>query len=245
MRSQARHNRADNESAPAALCRNRLHKFADRRPDNLAWPFWSHTGGKPRPIMVQMVMARRDAVEHAMPYFRELVESALAHQRLTATEETAFYLVHLLASFLQPNIDTDGEPLGVRFAKALDSVGPRQREGLKAIGDESLFVSGFFSDSLGRRMVDIDYCVTVGGAAYNALSRLETDVFSPVFDELARKFVAFVDVLNEVSERTSCTSNADLLRLYEKWLRTGSRRSGQLLIAKGVIPGPPGPPRIQ
>jgi hypothetical protein len=27
-----------------------------------------------------------------------------------------------------------------------------------------------------------------------------------------------------------------VLRLYEKWLKTGSRRSGQLLIERGVVP---------
>jgi hypothetical protein len=43
-------------------------------------------------------------------------------------------------------------------------------------------------------------------------------------------------VLSEVSERTFCASNADLLRLYEKWLKTGSRRSGQLLVERGVVP---------
>jgi len=39
-----------------------------------------------------------------------------------------------------------------------------------------------------------------------------------------------------VSERTSISSNADVLRLYEKWLRTGSRRSGDLLAARGIVP---------
>jgi hypothetical protein len=53
---------------------------------------------------------------------------------------------------------------------------------------------------------------------------------------LADKFVGFVDVLSEVSERTSCASNLDLLRLYERWLKTGSTRSGQLLIQRGVLP---------
>jgi hypothetical protein len=53
---------------------------------------------------------------------------------------------------------------------------------------------------------------------------------------LGEKFVGFVDVLSEVSERTSCSSNADLLRLYEKWLKTGSARSGQLLAERGVVP---------
>jgi hypothetical protein len=39
-----------------------------------------------------------------------------------------------------------------------------------------------------------------------------------------------------VRERTSRASNADLLRLYEKWLKTGSTRSGQLLAARRVVP---------
>jgi len=183
-----------------------------------------------------MVMARREVVEHAMPYFRELVESALARQRLTTTEDAAFYIVHLLASFLRCSADEDSGPLVVRLAQALGSDGVRQRAGLKAIGDESLFVSGFFSESLQRGVVDVDYYVAIGGAAYNALGRQETDAGSPVFAELARKFVGFVDVLADVSERTSCGSNADLLRLYEKWLKTGSPRSAQLLTEKGVVP---------
>jgi hypothetical protein len=39
-----------------------------------------------------------------------------------------------------------------------------------------------------------------------------------------------------VSDRTSCTSNAELLRLYEKWVKTGSPRAGQLLVERGVVP---------
>jgi len=181
-------------------------------------------------------MARRDVVEHAMPYFRELVESALARQRLTATEDAAFYIVHLLASFLRRSADENSSPLAVRLAQALATDGVRQRAGLKAIGDESLFVSGFFAESLQRGLVDVDYYVAIGGAAYDALGRQEGDVRSPVFAELARKFVGFVDVLADVSERTSCASNLALLRLYEKWLKTGSPRSAQLLAEKGVVP---------
>jgi hypothetical protein len=84
--------------------------------------------------------------------------------------------------------------------------------------------------------VDVDYYVNIGGSAYTALSRRETDTLSPVFAELADKFVAFVDVLSEVSERSACSSNRDLLRLYERWLKTGSLRSGQLLAERGVVP---------
>jgi hypothetical protein len=170
----------------------------------------------------------------ALEYFRELVEGAMAHQHVNAGELTAYYVVHLLASFIQRT--DNGEPLGLELAQALETGGIRQRMTLREIGDRSLFLSGFFSDSLKRRLVDVDYYVSIGGYAYNTLTRLETDHLSAVYAELAEKFAAFVDVLTEVSERTSCTSNSDLLRLYEKWLKTGSRRSGQLLVERGVVP---------
>ena len=97
-------------------------------------------------------------------------------------------------------------------------------------------MSGFFADSFQRKLVDVDYYVSIGGTAYTLLSRFETDTFSSVFAELGDNFVGFVDVLSEVSERASCSSNADLLRLYERWLITGSPRCGQLLVTRGVMP---------
>jgi hypothetical protein len=175
--------------------------------------------------------------ESAVEYFRELVEEALAHQRVAAHELTAFYVVQLLAGYLQQRDGEDSsEPLALKLARALDAGGFQQRTTLRQIGDRSLFVSGFFSDSLRRKLVDVDYYVSIGGYAYNALSRQETDALSPVFAELGDKFAGFVDVLSEVSERSACSSNSDLLRLYEKWLKTGSARSGQLLIERGVVP---------
>ena len=177
--------------------------------------------------------------ESAVEFFKELVDGALAHQRLAANELTAFYVVQLLASFVErPSAGGEDEhaPLALRLGQALEAGGMRQRTTLKHIGDMSLFVSGFFSDSPNRKVVDVDYYVSIGGTAYTALSRYETDTFSPVFAELADNFVRFVDVLSEVSERASLSSNADLLRLYERWLKTGSRRSGQLLAERGVVP---------
>src|SRR5262249_56923686 len=181
--------------------------------------------------MSESVVRRESAVE----LFKELVDGALAHQRLNAGELTAYYVVNLLAGFLQRPANEDA-PLAVRLAHALESDGMEQRTSLREIGDISLFVSGFFSDSLRRKLVDVDYYVAIGGSAYNALSRFDSDMLSPVFGELSDKFVSFVDVLSEVSERTSCTSNLDLLRLYEKWVKTRSPRSGQLLVERGVVP---------
>jgi len=183
--------------------------------------------------MSDAVVRRESAVE----FFKELVDGALAHQRMQAAELTSFYVVNLLAGFVQRPVGEDDEgPFALRLSQALEGAGTRQRASLKEIGDLSLFVSGFFSDSLRRKLVDVDYYASIGGCAYSALSRVDSAGFSPVFAELAEKFMGFVDVLSEVSERTSCTSNTDVLRLYEKWLKTGSPHSGQLLVERGVVP---------
>ena len=191
--------------------------------------------------MSQAVFQRESAVE----YFKELVDRALTHQGLATQELTSFYVVQLLAGFLQKPDNYDEGPLSVRLMRALESGGMRQRASLKQIGDLSLFIAGFFSESLNRKLVDVDYYASIGGRAYHALSRVETDTFSPVFAELGSKFVDFVDVLSEVSERTSCATNVDLLRLYEKWVKTGSRRSGQLLLERGVVPNASIKPTLQ
>jgi hypothetical protein len=173
-------------------------------------------------------------------YFRELVESAVARQRLEVGCLTSFYLVNLLCGFvrLEGNASAafDDEPLALRLAQALESGGVEQRARLRSLGDLSLFVSGFFSDSLSRKPVDVDYYVSMGEYAYGSLSRSEEASLASIFGELASKFCSVADVLADVSERSALSSNADLLRLYERWLRTGSRRDSQLLVERGIVP---------
>lgn len=172
-------------------------------------------------------------------YFRELVESAMHNQHVSANELTSFYVVNLLAAFVHLDRSPaagDDEALGVRLARAMQAAGMAQRDALRKVGDVSLFVSGFFADSFNRSLVDIDYYIQLGEYAYGSLARQGDEALGDVFDELSGKFTAFVDILGEVSERTALSTNGDLLRLYEKWLRTKSRRSGDLLVARGIVP---------
>jgi hypothetical protein len=174
-------------------------------------------------------------------YFKELVESAVSRQQLRANELTTYYLVDLLCRFMRPDQripfgDDHGEPLALRLGRALESGGLEQRARLRNLGDFSLFMSGFFADSFRRRVVDVDYYVSMGEYAYASLSRREADAFGEVFSELARKFVPYMDVLSDVSEHSGVRSSTDVLRLYEKWLRTGSPRDGQRLADRGILP---------
>ena len=176
--------------------------------------------------------------ESPTEFFRDLVQSAMENQHVSARELTSFYVVNLLARYVHSTQApaANDEPLGTRLARALQTAGVAQRDGLRNVGDQSLFISGFFSDSLTRSLVDIDYYIQLGECAYRQLARQEEPALVDVFDELSGRFTTFVDVLGEVSERTSLSSNADVLRLYERWLRTRSRRSGDLLASRGIVP---------
>src|SRR6185295_4835664 len=142
--------------------------------------------------------------ESPTEYFKELVETALEHQHVAVRDLTSFYLVNLLAGFVHldrsSNAPSD-EPLGVRLVRALQAGGSRQRDGLREVGDLSLFISGFFADSLTRSLVDVDYYIQLGECAYGSLARRGDPALGDVFDELAGKFSKCVDVLSEVSER--------------------------------------------
>lgn len=169
-------------------------------------------------------------------YFKELVEAATARQHVKASHLTEYYLVNLLCRFVRTDRRDDAEPLALQLGRAMDSGGVEQRARLRAIGDCSLFMSGFFADSFNRSAVDVDYYKSMGEYAYGSLSRSDADAFAEVFGELSRKFVGFMDVLADISERTNRATTTDVLRLYEKWLRTGSARDGQRLLERGILP---------
>ena len=98
-----------------------------------------------------------------------------------------------------------------------------------------------FSDILKTKLVDVDYYIAMGGSAYSSLSdamrgyrAVSRAAF--LFVELTQKFTDFVDVLNEVSQRSNLSSDADVLRLYEVWSRTGSKRARTRLRSLGIEP---------
>jgi hypothetical protein len=189
------------------------------------------------------IVAERSALE----FFRERVASAMANQRVDATEEARFYLVSLLHDHLDPQRaratgpDLDDAPLAILLARALASSLREQALLLKTLGDRALYVSGFFSDSLARQVVDVDYYVAMGRLGYGRLAGVmkggrRPSSYADLFEELSERFPAFVEVLNEVSEGLALTSNSGLLRLYERWLRTGSRRVADQLTKEGIVP---------
>jgi hypothetical protein len=178
--------------------------------------------------------------QSTVEFFKEQVETACTRQSVRPRPLTSYYLVSLLSDFAKHDSGasqalSSNEALGMMLMRALQGGGSEQRLGLKQVGDVSLFITGFFSDSLRRSPVDVDYYMSLGEHAYRSLATMDHQL-APVFDELSERFVVFVDVLAEVSELTGSTSAQDLLRLYERWVRTGSRRDGGRLAERGIVP---------
>jgi hypothetical protein len=187
-------------------------------------------------------------VANLREFFRDSLQSAFAKLHLDVEDQTEHYIVNLLTLFARSEAlyertptGTRLKPLAVMLAEALEAPSTHDRHrGLQRLGDVSLFIAGFFAQSFARKLIDIDYHIAMGGRAYGTLavahSRGPRRVLGAVFAELAQKFQPLVDALNELAESAYRHSDRDILRLYEIWLKTGSRRSYQILERLGVHP---------
>ena len=197
-------------------------------------------------------------VSNLREYFHDALQGALERQHLAVEDQTEHYVVNLLTLFARSDAlfeqqperasqasdrGTRLKPLVVMLTEALEAPTPVDRHrGLQRLGDVSLFVAGFFAQGFARKLVDIDYHIAMGGRAYSsladALTRTRSRVLGQVFAELAEKFQPMVDALNDISEASYKHSDKDILRLYELWLKTGSKRSFDILKRLGVDPTP-------
>jgi hypothetical protein len=192
-------------------------------------------------------------VTNLREFFHDALHGALERQRVNVEDQTENYVVNLLTLFarteaLYDQAPSSGQParlkpLVVMLTEALEAPSAADRHrGLQRLGDVSLFVAGFFAQGFARKLIDIDYHIAMGGRAYGtlaeALARTRSRVLGQVFAELAEKFQPMVDALNDLSETNYKHTDQDILRLYEIWLKTGSKRSFQILKRLGVDPTP-------
>ena len=188
-------------------------------------------------------------VRNLTDYFRTSIDGVLSRQGVDVDPHAAHYVVNLLTLFSRSEelYEDHGEsyglrPLALMMADAADAPTPAARNyALQRIGDVALFISGFFADSLANKPVDVDYYIRMGGTAYGSLSEevrgtFRGNAFASIYRELAIKFQVLVDVLHEVRDEARGESDRDLLRTYEIWLKTGSRRARKLLRDNGVVP---------
>ncbi len=182
-------------------------------------------------------------------YFRTSIEEVISRQGVEVDPHATHYVVNLLTLYSRSDelYKDDGEtyglrPLALMLSDAAVAENATERNySLQRIGDVAMFVAGFFADSLINKPVDIDYYIHMGENAYGSLSEevrgtFRGNAFADTYRELASNFQILVDVLNEVRDEAGQGRDIDLLRTYEIWLKTGSKRAKGLLRQHGIVP---------
>jgi hypothetical protein len=188
-------------------------------------------------------------VHNLCDYFRTSIDGVIAQQGIELDPHATHYVVNMMTLFSRSEelYEDDGEtyglkPLALMLADASDAPTLEHRNQiLQRLGDVALFISGFFVESLADKAVDIDYYIHMGTNAYGSLSEetrrtFRGNAFADVFRELASNFQILTDVLHEVRDSARPESDANLLRTYEIWRKTGSRRAENILRRQGVVP---------
>ena len=183
-------------------------------------------------------------VKRPEAFFSELLENAVKNQNLNISDSAKVYLIDLLSrnathnELVGPNDKHPyaDKPISIVFQQSLAEPITQRREMLKYVGDYSLYIGGYFNESLNRKIIDVGYYTAIGGQAFGNLSRIAvSSEFSSLYNEIFVKFASLMDIFIEVSFDTFMTRATDLLRLYDRWIQTGSTVLERKLIEKGII----------
>jgi hypothetical protein len=189
-------------------------------------------------------------------FFGELVECVQKSEHYDATCAAQMYVVELLAdhaAYGPAGSETLSQPLTCLLDQALRADGRERFERLRAIGDGVLYVTGFFSDYLETRGLEVAYYSSFGAQAYDVAGRMleparlaragvgpcDAVGAATVLTELAHKFRMFVALIHDVADAlyaSSARSDRATLRVYERWRRTGSPALAHALAERGLIP---------
>lgn len=184
-------------------------------------------------------------------YFREAVVTARQKTRVTMSEHAEAYVVHLLCEFARSENAWAGTDRGEKPAMAVllsraQEADPGEAVRIyKHMGDSSLYLSGFFQESVERASVNVEYYVSMGESAYASVAGLMRPMAatsSALFAELSDRFHELVELLIAVSlygdtERSEAGPPSDrkVLELLERYRRTGRPELLDALEALGVV----------
>ncbi len=188
-------------------------------------------------------MTHSKLIRHTLTeFFRDLLRGAMRTHEVKSSEHAEFYLVNLLEHFAHPEADWGTRPLALEYLESFHSPTPHRYAKLKRVGDTALFVAGVFMEHLERQLVSADYYMSLGQIAYRHLAAISGEPVArgAVFAEIADRFPDFVRVLAEISLAQLFPGDAQLVRIYTRWLRTRGKQDAQWLLRYGITPVDPG-----
>jgi hypothetical protein len=178
-------------------------------------------------------------------FFHKLISEAQSNQGISLTPNVEFYIVQLLSQYVSSTGQSFSNSLALTYAKAMESSHGDRMLLLKQIGDNALFISGFFREFFTRKCFDMSYYIGMGANAYGELSALtskhgkSSKQAAQTYREMAKSFSQSVEVLLYVAKITFPENNdpsENLLNTYEAWLDTASTQLEEELRSQGITP---------
>lgn len=148
-------------------------------------------------------------------HWRALVAAAEASVQSCLDDDLENYVVMLLLRFAD----------GARKSRPAPSATP---ESLVEVGDRCLIISGLMPDQALAQGLPIRHFVETGRHAYEEAARRANN---PLFQRLAARFVAIMDVLQVMRTLDDDEIVVDLFRVFDQWTETGSQYAFRLLRA--------------
>ncbi len=145
-------------------------------------------------------------VKDSTDFFRECVRTAAVHQNQMLNHNIEYYLVMLLHSYMK--LDSTEEeyldkPLVLMMQEALETSANNSLSIYKKIGDQSLYISGFFKNYFLNKLYSKDYYMSMGKTAYKFLSthfcKMGDQDFYSLYRDMLQGFDSSVLILEDIS----------------------------------------------
>jgi hypothetical protein len=160
----------------------------------------------------------------------DLVHEAEHDAAAPLGEELESYLVFLLIAHMR-DTHLHRDAIAIDFLLAKTQAGQRHRDELRKVGDRCLLLAGLYPEQARRRMVGLDYFISMGSQAYHELAHALRAAVGEIYEHLAERFARVVRVLLEVRRRTRDVAP---LMLFDTSTRAGAcedpRFPGALLL---------------
>ncbi len=156
--------------------------------------------------------------------FFDLIRSAVIKLDIKENELLESYLAGMLAEYLDKTIEAKN------YYKAY-LAGFLNKGFHGELGDELLFMSGFFPEYLVRK-ASLGYFIAMGKSSYSmAASAFDYCGLGEIYGGLSERFEDYVTVLDNINNK-----EYDIATEFEKWAATGNMVSLQFLGERGVFP---------
>ena len=151
-------------------------------------------------------------------FFNDRIQEMMNLYSAFLSKDAEIYLSNLLVERAHSHEDCFPETFVALYQHACEVSNSQAIQIYREMGDRALFVSGYFRQSLKRRLVGVDYYQHMGAMAYSAIAS-QSHSFGVLFAEMAQNFALCSNLLRELWIKLQ-TRPEDLLSLYQEWLES-------------------------